>query len=161
MREALQRYPEGGLEKLKEGAGHPSTRELEASREVLAAGFRARPPPTIAEAADRLEKLTGLRRLPPQVCPFLKRLGMKRLRVKSIPSQGDGEKQAKFLEEQIESRLEEAQQGKRHVFFLEGAYFVWLAFVGFLGALPRGAFRRPADGRGWVGWGRGTPFPTK
>jgi transposase len=132
VREALQRYQEGGLEKLKEVQGHQSTSELEAYREVIKAEFQERPPQTLHEAADRIAKLTGLRRSPTQVRQFLKRIGMKRLKAKSTPSKGDGEEQARFLEQKIEPRLEEARQGKRHVFFLDGAHFVWQAFLGFL-----------------------------
>jgi transposase len=137
VREALPRDQEGGLEKLKEGPGHQSTSELEAYREVLEAEFRARPPQTIHEAVDRIEKLTGLRRSPTQGRPFLKSLGMKRLQVGSIPSQAHGEKPAQFLEQKIEPRWEEARQGKRHVCFGEGAPFVWQAFLGFLGCFTR------------------------
>jgi len=137
VRDTLQRYQQGGLEKLKEGPEQRSTSELEAHREAIEAEFRARPPQTINEAIDRIEKLTGLRRSPTQVRPFLKSIGMKRLKVGSIPSKADGEKQAQFLEEKMEPRLEEARPGKRHVFFVDGAHFVWSAFLGFLWCFTR------------------------
>jgi len=137
VRDALHRYKEGGLEKLKEVYRHRSTSELEEHREALEAEFRERPPQTINEAIDRIKKLTGLRRSPTQVRQFLKSLGMKRLKVGSIPAKAKGEKQAQFLEEKLEPRLEEARQGKRHVFFLDGAHFVWSAFLGFLWCFTR------------------------
>jgi hypothetical protein len=49
---------------------------------------------------------------------FLKeKLGMKRLKVGQVPAKADPEAQRVFLEEELEPRLEEAQGGKRHVFF--------------------------------------------
>lgn len=65
----------------------------------------------------RIEELTGIRRSPTQVRKYLDDLGMKRLKVGHVPSKADPEKQQTFLEKELEPRLEEAQQGKRHVFF--------------------------------------------
>jgi hypothetical protein len=53
---------------------------------------------------------------------FLKSLGMKRLKAGSILSKADGEEQAQFLEKKIEPRWEKARQGKRQVFFVDGAH---------------------------------------
>ncbi len=50
------------------------TSVLEAHRPTLEAEFRERPPHTIAEAADRIEKLTGVRRKQTQVRMFLKKV---------------------------------------------------------------------------------------
>lgn len=46
---------------------------LEAHRPTLEEEFRHRPPHTVAEAADRIEKLTGVRRKETQVRLFLKK----------------------------------------------------------------------------------------
>ncbi len=137
VRDALQRYQEGSLERLKEVKRHQPTSELEAPQEAIEAEFRARPPQTINASIERIEKLTGLRRSPTQVRQFLKRLGMKRLKTASIPSKAEGEEQAQFLEQKIDPRLEEARQGKRHVFFVDGAHFVWQVFLGFLWGFSR------------------------
>lgn len=50
------------------------TSVLEAHRPTLEAEFPQRPPHTIAEAADRIEKLTGVRRKETQVRMFLKKV---------------------------------------------------------------------------------------
>lgn len=47
---------------------------LEAHRTTLEAEFRARPPHTVAEAAQRIETLTGVRRKETQVRVFLKKV---------------------------------------------------------------------------------------
>ncbi len=47
---------------------------LEAHRRTLEAEFRERPPHTIAEAAERIETLTGVRRKETQVRVFLKKV---------------------------------------------------------------------------------------
>jgi transposase len=48
--------------------------ELESHRECLEESFRQNPPHTVAEACQRIEELTGLKRGPTQVRQFLKRL---------------------------------------------------------------------------------------
>lgn len=50
------------------------TSVLEAHRPTLEAEFRERPPHTIAEAANRIETLTGVRRKETQVRAFLKKV---------------------------------------------------------------------------------------
>ena len=50
------------------------TSVLETHRPTLEAEFRERPPHTIAEAAARIETLTGVRRKPTQVRMFLKKV---------------------------------------------------------------------------------------
>lgn len=54
--------------------------------EPLAEEFRQRPPTTIAEACERIEKLTGVRRQPTQVRKFLReKLGLRWRKVVAIP----------------------------------------------------------------------------
>lgn len=50
------------------------TSPLEAHRPALEAAFRQRPPHTIAEAAERIAKLTGVQRKETQVRAFLKKV---------------------------------------------------------------------------------------
>ena len=105
-------YQAGGIEALKELKFYRPQSELADHREQLKAEFEARPAKSINEAVQRIEKLTGLRRSPTQVEQFLKKLGLKRLKVGQIPSKANPEKQKTFLEEELEPRLEEAKQGK-------------------------------------------------
>ena len=59
--------------------------ELVAYRDLIRASFEKEPVCTVAEAADRIEKLTGLRRNLTQVRKFLKGLGMKWQCIRAIP----------------------------------------------------------------------------
>jgi transposase len=137
VRSYLELDQEGGLEKLKELNFYRPTSELEAHREQVKAEFEANPPKTINEAVKRIEDLTGIRRSPTQVREFLDRLGVKRLKVGQVPAKADPEKQQAFLEEELEPRLEEAQQGQRHVFFVDASHFVMQPFLGFLWCFVR------------------------
>jgi transposase len=117
---------------------------LEAHQTSLEEAFKANPPKTINEAVERIEQLTGIRRSPTQVRVFLKRLGMKRLKVGHIPAKADSHQQQTFLEEELEPRLQEAQQGERHVFFVDAAHFVLQPFLGFLWCFARVFIQAPS-----------------
>ncbi|MFH1908883.1 MAG: IS630 family transposase, partial [Chloroflexota bacterium] len=137
LRNYLRMYQAGGIEGLKVLNFYRPKSELDDHREKLKAEFETRPAKSINEAVQRIEKLTGIRRSPTQVEKFLKDLGLKRLKVGHIPSKADPEKQKAFLEEELEPRLEEAKQGKRHVFFVDAAHFVMRPFLGFLWCFVR------------------------
>jgi transposase len=62
----------------------------------LAAYFREHPPATVAEAMVKIKELTGIERKPTQVRLLLKSLGMKRLKVGTIPAKADAEAQEVF-----------------------------------------------------------------
>ncbi len=143
VRSYLKMYQAGGIARLKELRFYRPVSKLEAHREKLKAEFTANPPKTINEAVGRIEKLTGLRRSPTQIRKCLQDLGLKRLKVGQVPSKADPEKQQVFLEEALEPRLEEARQGKRHVFFVDAAHFVMQPFLGFLWCFVRQFIRAP------------------
>lgn len=144
VRNYLEMYQAGGLEKLKELNFYRPVSELEAYREKIKAEFEANPPQTINETVKRIEELTGIRRSPTQVRKFLKSLGMKRLKVGHIPAKADPRKQKAFLEEELEPRLEEAKQGQRHVFFVDAAHFVMHPFLGFVWCFVRQFIKAPS-----------------
>jgi transposase len=144
LRRYLRMYQTGGIEALKVLNFYRPKSELDKHREQLKAEFEARPAKSINEAVQRIEKLTGIRRSPTQVSKFLKKLGLKRLKVGHIPSKADPEKQKVFLEEELEPRLEEARKGERHVFFVDAAHFVMRPFLGFLWCFVRQFIRAPS-----------------
>jgi transposase len=145
VRGYLEMYRSGGLEKLKELHFHKPTGQLDAHIEALKVEFEARPAVTINEAAERIEQLTGIRRSPTQVGEFLiHKLGMKRLKVGQIPAKADPEEQKTFLENELQPRLEEAKQGKRHVFFMDAAHFVLQPCLGFLWCFTRVFIQAPS-----------------
>lgn len=144
LRSYLQLYQTGGIEALKELNFYRPQSDLAGHGEQLKAEFEARPAKSINEAVQRTEKLTGIRRSPTQVDKFLKNLGLKRLKVGHIPAKADPEKQNVFLEEELDPRLEEARQGKRHLFFVDAAHFVMRPFLGFLWCFVRQFIQAPS-----------------
>jgi transposase len=78
-------YAKGGLDWLRHSNVPKPVSELAAFRDIIRASFEKAPVCTIAEACDRIEKLTGIRRSPTQVRTFLKDLGLKWQRVRAIP----------------------------------------------------------------------------
>lgn len=146
LRSYLRMYQAGGIEALKALKFYRPKSELDRHREQLEAEFEIRPAKSINEAVQRIEKLTGIRRSPPQVDKFLKNLGLKRLKVGHIPAKADPDKQKAFLEDKLDPPLEEAGQGKRHVFFVDAAHFVMRPFLGFLWCFV-GQFIQASSGR--------------
>ena len=78
-------YRTGGLEGLRRWNVKGPTSDLNAHCEMLAESFRQRPAVSVAEAADRIEQLTGIRRGPTQTRQFLKKLGLQCWRMAAIP----------------------------------------------------------------------------
>ena len=88
-RATVQRYVaafrEGGLDGLRRWDVAGPVSDLAAHRAAIRQEFARLPARTIAEAAQRIETLTGLRRQPTQTCRFLKGLGLKFQRVRAVP----------------------------------------------------------------------------
>jgi len=61
-----------------------------------------------------------------------------------LPAKADPDQQKAFLEQEIQPRLEEAQAGKRVVFFMDAAHFVLAAFLGFLWSVVRVFIQAPS-----------------
>lgn len=144
LREYLQMYQEGGIEALKELNFHQPKSDLDDHQDSLRQEFEQRPPATIGEAVDRIEKLTGLRRSPTQVSEFLKKLGLKRRKVATIPAKANPDKQQEFLDEKLNPRLAEVQANQRHLFFVDAAHFVLQPFLGFLWSFVRLFIKAPS-----------------
>ena len=72
--------------------------------------FRKHPPRSAAQAADDIERLTGIRRGPTQVRGFLTGMGMKLRKMGLIPAKADAQEQAAFLDGKLWPRLKQAQQ---------------------------------------------------
>src|SRR5271156_6926190 len=81
----VEAYRQGGLDELRRSNVQRPSSELAAFRDIIRASFEKTPASTIAEACDRIEKLTGLRRGPTQVRRFLKDMGLKWQRIRAIP----------------------------------------------------------------------------
>jgi transposase len=96
VRSYLKQYQQGGIEALKEVKFRQPQSELQGHRGTLEEYFKEHPPTTIAQAAHRIEQLTGLKRSEKQVRIFLKKTGMKRLKTCAIPAKCDVEAQEEF-----------------------------------------------------------------
>lgn len=70
-------FREGGLDSVRQWNVKGPASEMAGYRDVIRKSFDGDPVRTVAEAADRIEKLTGLRRGPTQVRKFMKHLGLK------------------------------------------------------------------------------------
>jgi transposase len=99
---------------------------------------------TVAEAAEQIEHRTGLERRPTQIRKFLRtELGFRWRRTRVIPCPPKRElpdhiqEQQEFLDTQLRPRLDEAADGRRHVFFVDAAHFVFGTFLCCLWSLVR------------------------
>ena len=88
-RATVQRYVaafrDGGLGGLRRWGVKGPVSDLEAHRAKIKEDLARQPARTVAEAAGRIEALTGIRRQPSQVRKFLKGLGLKCQRVRAVP----------------------------------------------------------------------------
>jgi hypothetical protein len=109
--------------------------------DILKDYFEENPPSNVAEASDAIEKLTGIKRSPTQVREFMKRIGMRCLKVGYVPGKSVKEEKIreveKYREELLEPLLREAQNGEKAVFFVDAAHFVHRAYLGFLWCFTR------------------------
>lgn len=88
-RATVQRYVaafrDGGVDGLRRwGVTGPVT-DLAAHRDEIREEFTRQPARSIAEAAERIEGLTGIRRQPTQVRKFLKSINLKWQRIRAVP----------------------------------------------------------------------------
>ncbi len=122
LRSYLKDYQTGGIEKLKEINFYQPSSELDPYRGILEEYFRNNPVATIAEAASKIEEITGIKRSPGRVSHFLKSLGMERRKVGMVPAKADPVVQEEFKKRELEPRLESARKGERAVFFMDAAH---------------------------------------
>ena len=97
LRSYLRLYQADGIAGLETLKFHRPVSALEPYREILIAEFTRQPPRTINEAAKRIEQLTGVRRGTDAVRRYLKKLGLKRLKMGQVPSKADPQEQTAFL----------------------------------------------------------------
>ena len=82
----IVQYRTAGLEGLcQPGERRKPTSALADHQALIRQSFETQPVRTVAEACQRIENLTGIRRGPTQVRNFMKGLGMRCQRVRAIP----------------------------------------------------------------------------
>jgi transposase len=99
---------------------------------------------TISQACKEVHRLTGVALKNTQKRTYLKKLDIKWRKVGSVPAKVDIEAQQQFHDEKLLPRLEEANEGKRAVYFVDAAHFVMGAFLGFLWCVSRVFVRTPS-----------------
>jgi transposase len=81
----VEAFRDGGLDGLRQWNRKGPTSKLASYRDLIRESFEKEPVRSVAEAADRIEKMTGLRRGPTQVREFMKSLGMKWQCMRAVP----------------------------------------------------------------------------
>ena len=82
----LDTYEAGGLASVRTFHWHVPTSALTPYQPQLEEEFRRRPPHTVAEARQRIEQLTGIRRGPTRVREFLRdSMGLRWRKVAAVP----------------------------------------------------------------------------
>jgi transposase len=149
----LDEYREGGLGRLCRGTSHPPRGALLDHEVSLEEHFEAHPVRSARQARAVIERRTGIRRGLTQVRHFLKdRLGLRWRQTGAIPVppkktiREHAADQAAFLKDELEPRLEQARRGRRQVYFVDAAHFVFAPFLGCLWCATR-SFVRAASGR--------------
>lgn len=137
----LKQYQSEGREGLKKLGYQGQSSELNQHSLTIEQHFRKAPPRNVAEAAQKIEEITGIKRSPTQVGEFIKRMGMKTRKVGHIPGKAANEEKIKeqeqFKIEQLEPLLKEAKEGKRAVYFVDAAHFIHRAYLGFIWCFER------------------------
>jgi transposase len=141
--EYFREYQQGGISALLRVNFYTPTSPLRLHSQTLESYFHQHPPATINEAIAKIKALTGIQRSPTQVRQFLRSIGMKRRKVGSIPSKADAHQQEVFKNQQLLPRLQEAEKGKRIVYFVDAVHFVFAPFLGFLWCFKRVFVKAP------------------
>jgi transposase len=81
----VEAFRDVGLDGLRKWSRKGPTSELASYRDLIRESFEKEPVRSVAEAADRIEKMTGLRRGPTQVRKFMKGMGMKWQCMRAVP----------------------------------------------------------------------------
>lgn len=144
VRAYLEEFQSGGIEKLKTIHFYRPESKLLSAYDIIKAHFEKSPPPTVKAAAAEIEKLTGIKRGLTQVRKYLRSIGMNRRKTGSIPSKANLAVQEIFIKEQLEPKLEEARNGKRVVYFVDAAHFVFAPFLGYLWCFSRVFVKAPS-----------------
>jgi transposase len=153
VQRTLDRYLEGGLARLRRDPWrHPES--VPAGHETSLEEWSLEHPPRSSNQVQAvIEQRTGVRRGLAQVRHFLKdRRGLRWRKTGAIPVppkktvEEHAQEQATFLKEKREPRLKQARHGRRQVYFVGAARFVFAPFLGYLWCAVR-LFVRAASGR--------------
>ena len=96
LRKFVDAFESGGLAAVVADAREGPPSALDPHVEAIKTDFAAHPPVSVAQAADRIVQLTGVRLQQTRVRTFMHDLGMARRRLSPIPGKADPLRQAEF-----------------------------------------------------------------
>jgi transposase len=153
-RRSVQRYLaeflRGGLPRIRQANWVSPQSALDQHRRSLEGHFRQHPPHSVKQARRVIEQQTGVRRGLTQVRRFLHRLGLSTREVAAVPlpptstPQEHAREQRRFLDDELEPLLAEARAGRREVYFVDGAHFLYATVLGWVWCWVRWCVRAAA-----------------
>jgi transposase len=152
VQRCLAEFRRGGLDAIRRYPWQGRRGALDSHRLALEDYFRQHPPRSVKEAQPVIERRTGIRRGQTQVRRFLHRLGLPPRRVAAVPlppkttAEEHARVQRPFLDAELEPVLADARAGRRAVYFVDGAHFVYAVCLGWVWCAVRW-FIRSASGR--------------
>ena len=120
--------------------------KLENHAESIMHSFTQQPPMNAREAKSRIEDMTGINRSPTQVRTFMKKHGLRYIKMGHIPAKADGEQQLQWVKTTMEPAIEEAERGECQLLFMDAAHFILQPFICALWCIKR-LFIKAASGR--------------
>lgn len=142
----LDIYGAGQFEGLCQLGYGTNTSALVPHVDSIVDSFKAVPPMNCAEAASRIEALTGIKRSMTQVAKFMKRQGFRYRKMGHIPAKANVQEQKEWMSQTMEPVIEAALKGECHLFYSDAAHFILSAFVCAVWSVVR-MFIRSAAGR--------------
>lgn len=133
----LKLYRDEGLSGVLENRFYCPSSSVEPFFGEIKKSLDSDPVSTAKEASSRIQEISGIILSESQVRRILKRLGFQYRKTASIPGKADPQLQFDFLTEELLPRLQEAQEGKRRVFFVDASHFVLGSFLGMIWCLSR------------------------
>lgn len=152
LNEYFNQYKTGGIERLKELKYPKRSSALDKDKDKIKDDFNNSPPHTINEAMSRIESLTGTKLSPSAVRDWMVKNGLKYIKAGVVPGKTNqcpeqkAQEREIFVQQKLEPCLKEARAGKRAVFFVDAAHFVYGNFVHYLWCFAR-VFLPSANGR--------------
>ncbi len=142
----LKTYQQGGIDALcKTDYGNRKSQLCEHAQSIIES-FQQNPPANAAEAANRIESMTGIRRSITRVKVFLTRHGFGYRKMGHIPAQANAEQQRNWVTQKLQPVLDAAQEGQCHLLFADAAHFILQPFICAVWCLTR-LFLKASAGR--------------
>ncbi len=133
----IKEFRDNGISGTLEDRSYKPSSSLQPFLSCLKCSFDILPPQDVAEAMERIKKLTGIEFKETQTRQTLHKLGMKYRKTGVIPGKANPQLQFDFLNSELLPKLEEAAKGTRKVYFVDAAHFVLGSFLGMIWCFKR------------------------